>query len=698
MKRIGLVLLFCAALFLMIGTPAADTATPPEGVKQLEDMVVEEKAGAPGLMVTPDETVIELDRYPTIAAPGSIVDVLKTQAIIDFRGDSDFDPGVDSIYMRGFDAKRFVTAIDSLTVQKTGGRKSSNIVDYALLPAFLIERIEVLPGPHTALYDSKAIGGVLNFVTRQPERRDSLKPDVRLSTSYGSYNTSSSNLSVQGSANAFVYDLGYQKYRTDGYLRNTEADIDTVFGRFGLLLPQDGHITVSGSYSDADREAAVTNTGTDYDSDYPETEAGSFDPEQKPTWDSISATYRLNYAQNLPIGRVDLGAYYGEDNRNRAYYENAGDTEKTVMDTDWWQQGAKITDEIEWSPDHVTTVGYDITQLYDEAVDDDKKERIRKQGGFLQHQWGIIPSVDVKLGLRYEDVKIWVSNWSNGSFHIPGRDKYINRHWNEFIPKSFTTWKMDGVAGWLRDTSLSAGISRIWRAPDYHGDYNPQGRPAGAWLDPEHGIGYDLVFDRRLWRDISFQVGYAFYDIEDFIVSNREHALYSGAGAGSLRYSDYKINLDRVHRHGVDVSIGGHITDPLSFYTTYAWQKFDNRGDERAGDEELSKRADHRVSAGLRYTLFEPTVLMLDYYYQSEETTEDWVESQPDVWTYTEVNNDAYHVFDFGIQQTLFKQIGALKNGILKLWVKNIFDEDYYNASGHPATERNYGASFQVDL
>jgi adenosine/AMP kinase len=32
-----------------------------------------------------------------------------------------------------------VTAIDGFTVQKTGGRKSSNIVDYALLPTFLID-------------------------------------------------------------------------------------------------------------------------------------------------------------------------------------------------------------------------------------------------------------------------------------------------------------------------------------------------------------------------------------------------------------------------------------------------------------------------------------------------------------------------------------------------------------------------------
>ena len=89
--------------------------------------------------------------------------------------------------------------------------------------------------------------------------------------------------------------------------------------------------------------------------------------------------------------------------------------------------------------------------------------------------------MDLKVGLRYEDVKIWVSNGSSTSYYIPGRGKYINRDWDQLIPKSFVTWKMDDVASWLRDTSLSIGVSKIWRAPDYHGDYNPQGRPAGAW-------------------------------------------------------------------------------------------------------------------------------------------------------------------------------------------------------------------------
>jgi outer membrane receptor protein involved in Fe transport len=702
--RIGIsFLVVLTGILLMARVPAGHAADQESEVKHLEDMVVKEKGGAPGIEQSPSQTVIEIDEFITIGPPSSIIDVLKTQAIVDFRGASDLEPGVDTINLRGFGAKRFVTAIDALTIQKTGGRKSSNIVDYSLLPTFLIDKIEILPGPHSALYDSKSIGGVLNMVSKKPERRDSLKPEAKLTTGISSYDTQNHTLTVQGAVDGITYDVAYRNYTTDGYLRNNETAIDTYYGRMGLLLPADGFVTFSASYSDVEREAAVNNPGADgdYDSEYPDTEGGMFDPWQEPTWDGKSGAYRLAFEQASPIGRLHLGAYYSKENRDRAYYASAGDTELSSMDTTWWQQGGKIQDQIQWADNHTTIIGFDLAKLYDDGNVDSKTERIRKKGGYLQHEWGIIPSVDLKLGLRYEDVKIWASNVTRTGYHIPDRGTFIDRNWNQLIPKSFTTWKMDGVAPWLRDTSLSVGVSKIWRAPDYHGDYNPQGRPAGAWLDPEHGIGYDLVLNRRLCRDIAFKLNYAYYEIKDYIATNSSYANFTPRGSvtyGALNYSDYKINLEEVHRHGVDVELGGHLTHDLSFYLTYAWQKFYNQGDEPAGETELDQRAEHRVSAGLRYSLFEKTTLMLDYYYQSHETTEVSEEIAEDVWDFRTVEIDHYNVVDIGVQQTLFKQDGWFKDSVVSLYIKNLLDEEYYDTSGFPATDRTYGISFSIKI
>ena len=671
-----------------------DEKTVSKSVRKLEDIVVTGKSGMPGFEIRPQKTVIDVDDFSSIGGDNSnIQDLLKTQAAVDFRG-TDQDPGVDSIFLRGFDAKRFVAAIDSVTVQKTGGRKSSNIVDYALLPTFMIKEIEILPGPHSALFDSKSIGGVINMVTRRPERHETAKPDVSLTTSYSSYATVNMVGTGSGSIKNFTYDAAYRHYQTNGYLRHSETDIETVYGRVGYLLPANGFVTVSASSSDTDRHVAVNNPGGeygDYDSSYPATEDGAFDPYQEPTWNGESYHYRMDLEQPTPIGKFKIGAYTGKDNRQRAYYEDMGDTEPSVMNTDWWQKGGKLQDEIEWSDNHLTTIGFDMAKLYDEGLDDDKTERINKKGGYLQHRWGILNNVDLTLGGRYETVKIWVSNERNGTLHNSNFDRYIERDWDQFVPKFFSTWRMDNMAAWLRDSSLSAGISKIWRAPDYHGDYNPQGRPAGAFLEPEHGMGYDLIFNRRLFNDIQFSIDFSFYDINDFIATNSAYDTASD-------YSDYKINLDEVYRYGVDVELGGHLMDKLSFYLAYSWQDFDNQGDEKAAQTELDQRAKHRLSAGLRYALFENTKLMLYYRYQSDEVTQDYTELENDEYYFQEVEIDAFHTFDVGIEQVLCREKGPIEEASLNLYVKNLLNATYYETSGFPAADRTVGATLRLSF
>jgi outer membrane receptor protein involved in Fe transport len=683
---------------------AQTTDSESQPVKKLEQIVVTGKSGTPGLETTPSKTVIEVDDFSVIGPTSNIQDLLKTQAIMDFRGETDLVPNSDTMTMRGFSSNRFVMAVDGLTVQKTGGRKGSHIVDYSLLSPLPIEKIEIIAGPHSAMFDSKSIGGAVNVITKAPKPRDSLKPDVNLSASYGSYNTQNYKLNMNGAVKMVTYGVGVNKNTTDGYLRNNKTDIETYSGSLGLLLPFDGYISVSSSQSDIDRQATVTNTGDDYDASYPVVEDSLFDPYQEPTWDKESWAYRLDYLQKLPIGRLTLGAYNSKEDRNRAYYTYIDEDDpllgKEFHDsyTCWRQKGGKVQDEYQWSQNHISTIGFDYAKLYDGS---DEDERVEKKGTYFQHQWNITSYLDTKLGVRNEDVTIWVSNSQTSG--IPNQGAWIERNWNEWMPKSYTTLKMDPMADWLRDTSFSLGVSKIWHAPDSHGDYNPQGKPAGAWLEPEHGMGYDLVLSRRLWRDISLMVDYSFYQIEDYIVGNSSYAQYSGGSAGDLRYSDYKINLEEVYRHGIELNLGGHLFDDLSFYLTYAWQKYDNQGDEPAGRSNLDDQAEHRVTAGLRYQLFDMTALKLDYYYQSEETQEiseliDDTDPDNPIYDWRQVDNPAYNLFHFAVEQTLFRDKWQMKDARLQFYIKNLFDEEYYDSRGYPATDRTFGVVFNVRI
>ncbi|HRX49305.1 MAG TPA: TonB-dependent receptor [Spirochaetota bacterium] len=705
-------LIFLLAFFLISNSQLYSQETTP-----LQDETNAEEAKEPGLDTftvrgtresTPLSKSINTKNVKTAGHAQNVMELLKNEAILDFRGESDLVSNDDPFFLRGFSGERFVTAIDGLTIRKTGGRKNSNIVDYMLLPPWLIERVEVIPGPHSALYPGKAMGGVVNMITKTPEKHESLIPDMNLSAGYQSYNTQSYNADMNGSVSLLTYDAGIQKYSTDGYLRNDAADILTYFGRAGIIIPGTGFLAVSGSQSKADREIAVNNNSTlsDYDSDYPDVTGSAFSPWQEPTWDKEAYAYRMNSQFDTMAGVIKVTGYVSKENRDRAYYAASGDTAKTSMFTNWWQRAAKAEDEFNLFKGHTTTVEADIEQLYDNGGyggENHKDKRIEVKGGALQHQWQVTGSFKIIGGIRYEDVEIHITNYNatTNKYYISGRDKWIERNWASVSPKSMFNWDLDWMGELMRDTSLSGGVSRIWHAPDYHGIYNPQGKPAGAWLDPETGVAYDIMIKRRLIGSIDLQCGYSFYTIKDFIVQNSQ-AKYTPSGSNpvtpGLEYSDYKINLEKVNRHGVDIDLRGDITGDFSFSFSYSFQTFNSRGNEPAGEDAVDQLPRHRIGAGLSYTLPTNTTFTVDYSYESEQVDTTSEEISPDVYTYSETSRDSYQTVDIALTQEFVNNRYFLKNASIKLYINNLFNEDYENAEGYPMTDRTYGGAVYIKI
>jgi outer membrane receptor protein involved in Fe transport len=224
-------------------------------------------------------------------------------------------------------------------------------------------------------------------------------------------------------------------------------------------------------------------------------------------------------------------------------------------------------------------------------------------------------------------------------------------------------------------------------------------------------MNYDLIVNRRLWRDIHCKVNFSYYQIKDYVADNWDFGKYSlfqmrngrkvfsGAGLpAGLEGSDMYINLDEVNRSGVEVEFNGHLVDAVSFYVSYAFQKFDYDGSEPAG-RELGDIAKHRVNAGLRYRPFDRTTLMLDYKYQDEQIAHMIAESPPGSGNYISSDNlmDAYNVFDLGIEQTLYSGTN-IKDFIFGFYVSNLFNEPYENSRGFPMTDRSFTAKLSLSF
>jgi outer membrane receptor for ferrienterochelin and colicins len=77
--------------------------------------------------------------------------------------------GRNTISIRGTDSKHSLILIDGKRISGSDAQIGHSNFQYNWLPLNAIEKIEVVRGPMSALYGSKAIGGVVNIITKKPD-------------------------------------------------------------------------------------------------------------------------------------------------------------------------------------------------------------------------------------------------------------------------------------------------------------------------------------------------------------------------------------------------------------------------------------------------------------------------------------------------------------------------------------------------
>ncbi len=153
------------------------------------------------------------------AAYSTLLDVLRT--VPGLRITTNGGPGSSaSVFIRGAEARHTLVLIDGVRV----GSASTGQATLETIPLGVIERIEILRGPASALYGSDAIGGVIQVFTRKGAQ--GLQPDFFVG--YGSNDTHKANASLSGGAERLRYSLSLGEDRTRGFdaRRGTTYDQD----------------------------------------------------------------------------------------------------------------------------------------------------------------------------------------------------------------------------------------------------------------------------------------------------------------------------------------------------------------------------------------------------------------------------------------------------------------------------------------
>jgi outer membrane receptor for ferrienterochelin and colicins len=125
------------------------------------------------------------------------------------------------------------------------------------IPNSLVERIEVVKGPASTLYGSEAVGGVINIITRNPEKAPQVSADA-FSTSWGEHNvdlalkTRVGKLTSLLGANGFLYDSP-RDANGDGFTDIALAKRISVFDKLTLARPESRVASLAARYLYEDR-------------------------------------------------------------------------------------------------------------------------------------------------------------------------------------------------------------------------------------------------------------------------------------------------------------------------------------------------------------------------------------------------------------------------------------------------------------
>jgi len=246
MKRAGMVWVLAALCGLLGGGPAQAAEFPEEPA--------EDYPGRAQVIISGTKTEHTLASVPVLAEVvtreqmerqqvKTVQEALRYLAGVKINRTSSGWGDKGKVQMLGMDEKHTLILVDGQRF--VGGH--GDAVDLQSIPVALVERIEVVKGPASALYGSDALGGVVNIITRSD------LPGATFSASPAFGSRGSQAHEVSGGARWGQLDglLSYTHREADGVEKATDRYREDLFhGSFGYRFSPAAHLSVKPFYSE----------------------------------------------------------------------------------------------------------------------------------------------------------------------------------------------------------------------------------------------------------------------------------------------------------------------------------------------------------------------------------------------------------------------------------------------------------------
>ena len=241
MKR--LIFAFCSACFVLF--PLSLLAQ--EGELTLGQVVVTATRDEEEIRKIPaNVTVITKEEIQQSNAQ-NVVDLLRNEVGVEVR--DDYGNGKSaSVDIRGFGETGLLNTLVLVDGRRVNEADLSG-VDWSQIPLDQVERVEIVRGSASVLYGDNAAGGVINIITKKPEKTFSAKAEA-VGGSYG-YNKEGGSVSGKWGSLSAILNTSHSAtdgYRDNGFLRTKDSGARVIYD-----LNQNISFNLSGNFHQDDQ-------------------------------------------------------------------------------------------------------------------------------------------------------------------------------------------------------------------------------------------------------------------------------------------------------------------------------------------------------------------------------------------------------------------------------------------------------------
>lgn len=538
-----------------------------------------------------------------------------------------------SIFTRGTESSHTLVMIDGIKVfdptSTNGAFNSANIT------LDNVERVEVVRGPHSTLYGSDAIGGVVNIITKKGIG----KPKVWTSFEGGSYQTFKEAVGSYGEFKGLHYSAAFSRLDTAG-------------------------ISKADAKYDNEEKDAYTNTSFSSRVDYE-----LFDRL------IIGSTFRHTDAE---IEIDDSGGYNGDDpnrrNRERqtalSNYINCEMADWWTLDFKWlWMSNERFdkdfrdemdTSEYLYSKYEGANISYEVHNIFklgkfgtlSGGIDYDKQESDPYL--YSQAAWGTTISDSSKL--KDHNVGYYIQNtltigenfYSIAAFRIDDHSEFGTHDTYKVSLKYISDW----------GTSVKGGWATGFKAPSLYQLYDPSN--GNSDLKPEEsetfeiGLGQDLFKDRLKLESTYFHT--ELRDLIDWVLVD------------PIWFTGEYQNISRAKIWGIENLVIFKPVDQIKINYSYTYLNTKNEATEQS----LDRRPRNKHVLSLEIKPLEKLDISLSYLYVGDRKDRRWVGGAQQ-----QIILDDYNKIDLSgryIVNESFEVFGR---------VENLSDEHYQEVDGY---------------